>query len=144
MKRFFLSRKKVHVFDQQAVDEIKELSKLYHEGKYALILKRNSGELRPQNIAYDSYKTMFNLLAASNLKDKVQSVLLFERLLFKGGLRLFEKEERIYLEKFAETVLKNNFGDDLIGFPQPIRKLKLKFPRPELVDDDVKTLFILQ
>ena len=61
MKRFFLSRKKVYVYDQQAVDEINKLSKLYHEGKYALILKRNSGDLRPQNIAYDSYKTMFNL-----------------------------------------------------------------------------------
>ena len=56
----------------------------------------------------------------------------------------YGKEDKRYLGKYAEVLVKGNFGESLEGFPKNLRRLTLKAPNTEKVDSYLQELFFLE
>lgn len=141
---FHIFGRKFRFFSRKDVDEINLLSTSLRKGNFEDAADYPINELKPKNSTYDSIKLILILIAHVKLLRKDSAIVLSSRVFFEDGLYLYEKKDREYLEKYVEFLLRGNFGESLSGFPDSIRRLRLKRPDLDEVDEYLKQLFVLE
>ena len=141
---FHIFSRKFRFFSRNDVDQITRLSSSLREERFKEVADYPTNELNPKNSTYDSIKLILILIAHVKLLRKDSAVILASRVFFEDGLYLYEKNDREYLEKYVEILLRGNFGEALSGFPSSIRRLRLKRPDIDEVDEYLQQLFVLE